>query len=127
MRLSINIYSLGIRAALALALTACAHEPAERAESERPGVAMELEDKARVPGEYLVSLVPDTSETAIADRYGQFGIAEVTALGEEVYLLVLTRDPGPRTMAEMVQDDFRFRGVQANIIYWTHRPAGKSN
>lgn len=122
-----DIGLLAILAALTLILSACAHAPSGQAGTERPSIVMDLEEKARVPGEYLVSLTSDTSEQAISERYGQFGIAEVTALGDEVYLLVLMRDPGPREMSRMVEDDFRFRGVQANIIYWTHRPANKQN
>lgn len=114
--------SLSTAAIVGLMLSACAHAPADQAQANRPSVAMDVEEKARVPGEYLVSLTSDSSEQAISERYGQFDIAEVTALGDEVYLLVLNRDPGPRTMVKLVQDDFRFRGVQANIIYWAHRP-----
>jgi hypothetical protein len=89
--------------------------------------AMEVEERARVPGEYLVSLAIDTSVDAIADRYGQLGIKEVDALGDEVYLLVLANDPGPREMARLIYDDFRFRMVQPNIIYWVNRPVRKTD
>ncbi|MFH0934477.1 MAG: hypothetical protein V1879_04670 [Pseudomonadota bacterium] len=88
---------------------------------------MEVEERARVPGEYLVLLAVDTSEEAIVDRYSQLGIKEVNALGDETYLLVLANDPGPREMARLVYDDFRFRTVQPNIIYWVNRPGRKAN
>ncbi|MBU1775918.1 MAG: hypothetical protein KJ899_04690 [Gammaproteobacteria bacterium] len=88
---------------------------------------MEVEERARVPGEYLVSLATDTSEEAIVDRYSQLGIKEVNALGDETYLLVLANDPGPREMTRLIDDDFRFRLVQPNIIYWVNRPGRKTD
>lgn len=82
--------------------------------------------QARVPEEYLVTLAPDVDERVISEFYGRFGIKELDALGDETYLLVLTNDPGPQEMEELVSDDTRFKAVQPNIIYWANRSARKA-
>lgn len=112
---------------MVFALPACSHNPpvSHQAAAGQWDNAMQIEERARVPGEYLVSLAVDTTDEAISDRYSQLGIKEVNALGDETYLLVLTNDPGPREMARLINDDFRFRVVQPNIIYWVNRPGRK--
>lgn len=123
-----NIVSLGMCAAMMFALSACTSNlPVETKNTAGRLPVMEVEERARVPGEYLVSLATDTSEEAIVDRYSQLGIKEVNALGDETYLLVLANDPGPREMTRLIDDDFRFRLVQPNIIYWVNRPGRKTD
>ncbi len=122
-----HVVTFGLAIAVAVAIPACTHAPAAPAYAgaARP-VTERAEQQARVPDEYLVTLAPDVDERVISEFYGRFGIKELDALGDETYLLVLTNDPGPQQMEDLVGDDARFRAVQPNIIQWANRSIRKA-
>lgn len=111
---------LGSFIMLALAATACTHQPV--APAAVPALAGQ---QARVPDEYLVTLAPEVDERVITEFYGSFGIREIDALGGETFLLVVTDDPGPQQMESLIRDDARFRAVRPNIIHWADRSSRK--
>ena len=75
--------------------------------------------QTRVPGEYLVTLTADAKTKAIADLYGQFGIKGIKELGNNVFLVTLTEDPGPETMEKLRGGNALIKAVQPNYIYRT--------
>ncbi|HAF43957.1 MAG: hypothetical protein A2100_04305 [Sideroxydans sp. GWF2_59_14] len=122
-----RILSMWLIGAMMVAVSACHRAPVSDSPVAKPaaskyGVA---DRQARVPNEYLITLVPEAQESAIADLFGRYGIKESHALGGETYLLVLAKDPGPGELSELIRDDARFQAVQPNLIYWANR-SGKS-
>jgi hypothetical protein len=123
-----SIVSWGSIIAVVFAVSACTHAPVAPSPvlaAAKP-TPVRVEQQARVPDEYLVTLAPDVDESVITEFYGSFGIKEINALGGETYLLVLTNDPGPQQMEDLIRDDSRFRVVQPNIIYWVNRSSRKA-
>jgi hypothetical protein len=116
-----SIVSLGWIGVLALVagLAACGQAPA-RTEATTARKSWP-EQQARVPNEYLVTLAPGVDADTISKRFGPYGVRDVHELGDETYLVVLTRDPGPGELLKMVLDDDNFRALQPNIIQWTKR------
>lgn len=123
-----NTVSLGLIGAMAIALSACSSEPAATSQTVSTApTSHDLADRqARVPDEYLVTLAPEVGESVIEERYGRFGIRELNALGGETFLLILTNDPGPGEMEDLVREDSRFVAVQPNLIYWANRSGKKT-
>jgi hypothetical protein len=121
-----RIVSPGLVIAAAVAVSACTHAPVapSHALAAKPA-PVRAEQQARVPDEYLVTLAPNVDESVIPELYGRFGIRELSALGDETYLLVLANDPGPREMEDLISDDSRFRTIQPNIIHWANRSGKK--
>lgn len=117
-----RVVTVGLAIAAAVAISACTHAPVapSHAAPERSV------QQARVPDEYLVTLAPDVDERVISEFYGRFGIKELDALGDETYLLVVTNDPGPQEMEDLISEDARFRAVHPNIIYWANRSIRKA-
>ena len=72
-----RLISLAMALAGAAAGSACAHTPSN------PGLTpMDLSSRqTRVPGEYLITLVPGADVKVIADLYGHFGIKGIKDLG----------------------------------------------
>jgi hypothetical protein len=117
---------MGLIATLVVAVSACHRAPTIDSPVANPVSKHEIADRqARVPNEYLVTLIPEVQESAITELFGRFGIKEIHALGGETYLLILTKDPGPGEMSELVRGDARFQAVQPNLIYWTNRSGKK--
>lgn len=81
------------------------------------GVASGWSQEARAPGEYLVTLAAPGDVKAIADVYGRFGISGIKRLGDNVFLVTLTEDPGPATMQRLRAEDARIRAVEPNFLY----------
>jgi hypothetical protein len=102
--------------AILVMLSACANTA-----SVSGPVADQNPEKPRVPNEYLVTLAPDADAAVIARYYGRFGIKYVHALAEETYLLILSRDPGPATLENLIQNEPDIRVVQPNLIQWDYR------
>ena len=73
--------------------------------------------QARAPGEYLVTLASPAEVKAIADVYGRFGIKGIERLGNNVFLVTLTEDPGPATMEKLRAADARIKAVEPNFPY----------
>jgi hypothetical protein len=71
----------------------------------------------RVPGEYLVTLVPGADVEAITHLYGRFGIKGTKDIGHNIFLVTLTEDPGPGKMEELRAQDARIQAVQPNFVY----------
>jgi hypothetical protein len=72
---------------------------------------------ARVPGEYVFTLTPPGEVKAIADLYGRFGIKGIKAIGSNVFLVVLTEDPGPAVMEQLRRASAHIRAVEPNFVY----------
>jgi hypothetical protein len=73
--------------------------------------------QTRVPGEYLVTLAAPAEVQAITDVYGRFGIRRIERLGNNVFLLTLTEDPGPATVQRLRAESARIRAVEPNFLY----------
>ncbi len=78
--------------------------------------------QTRVPGQYIVTLLPGADVKVITDVYGQFGIRGVRDLGQGLFLVTLTQDPGPAAMEEMRIKDPQIKAVQPNFIYRIDKP-----
>jgi len=76
--------------------------------------------QTRVPGEYLVTLVPGAHSKAIADLYGRFGIKSIKDLGNHLFLVSFTEDPGPARMEELRGQNTLVKAVQPNFVYRTN-------
>jgi hypothetical protein len=75
--------------------------------------------QTRVAGEYLVTLAARAEVKAIADLYGRFGIKDIKDLGNNVFLVTLTEDPGPATMEKLRGEIARIKAVEPNFVYRT--------
>jgi hypothetical protein len=75
-----------------------------------------------VPGEYLVTLVPGADVKVIADLYGHFGIKDIKNLGRNIFLMILTEDPGPAKMEEVRGQNVHVKAIQPNFMYQTNGP-----
>ena len=118
---------MGLVGTLVVAMSACHRTPTTDSQVAKPASKHEIADRqARVPNEYLVTLVPEAQESAITELLGRYGIQESHALGGETYLLILVKDPGPGELIELIQSDARFQTVQPNLIYWTNRSSKKT-
>jgi hypothetical protein len=78
--------------------------------------------QTRVPGEYLVTLVPGADVKVITDLFGRFGIKGVENLGNSMFLVILTEDPGPAAMEELQGQNAHVKAIQPNYIYRTNGP-----
>ncbi len=113
-------YGMGGLLALALVLGG----PACHTTPVRPApVAGDLSSgQTRVPGQYLVTLVPGTDVKAITELYGRFGIKGIQNLSPNVFLMILTDDPGPSTVEDLRGRDARIKAVQPNFLYHANKP-----
>lgn len=75
----------------------------------------------RVPGEYIVTLAPHAGTAAISHLYGRFAIRSIQALGNNVYLVELSQDPGPAVMERLGREKADIEAVQPNYGYRTQR------
>jgi hypothetical protein len=75
--------------------------------------------QTRVPGEYLVTLAARAEIKAIANLYGRFGIKGIKDLGNNVFLVTLTEDPGPATMEKLHGGNAHIKAVEPNFVYRT--------
>jgi hypothetical protein len=73
--------------------------------------------QTRVPGEYLVTLAPGTDVKAIAELYGRFGIKGTRDMGNNLFLVTFTEDPGPAKIEELRSQNAKIKAVQPNFIY----------
>lgn len=77
--------------------------------------------QTRVPGEYLVTLVPGAAVKVIADLHGCFGIKSIQNLGRNIFFVIFTEDPGPAKMEEYRGENAHVKATQPNFIYRTNR------
>lgn len=73
--------------------------------------------QTRAPGEYLVTLAASAEVKAIADVYGRFGIKDIKHLGSNVFLVILTEDPGPAIMEKLRAGNAQINAVEPNLSY----------
>lgn len=113
----------GIRRLLVLtaAMAGMAAGPACGLAPGNPGPKpMDLSSRqTRAPGEYLVTLVPGADSKVIAGLYGRFGIKGMKDLGNNLFLVTLTEDPGPAKMEELRGQNAQVKAVQPNFVYRT--------
>ncbi len=76
--------------------------------------------QTRAPGEYLVTLVHGTDKEIITGLYGRFGIRGIKDLGNSIFLVTLTDDPGPEKMEELRGQNSQVKAVQPNFMYRTN-------
>lgn len=98
---------------VAAAGPACGNSPS----NSQTAPAGHWSQQTRVPGEYLVTLAADANKKAIADLYGRFGIKSVKDLGNNLFLVTLTEDPGPEVMEKLRGKNTFIKAVQPNYIY----------
>ena len=73
--------------------------------------------QTRVPGEYLVTIASGAEENAITDLYGRLGIRAIKPVGNRVFLVTLTDDPGLATMQKLREGSRHITAVQPNYSY----------
>lgn len=93
--------------------SACSQTPSE------PAPVGFSSRQTRVPGEYLVTLAAGADAKAIDDLYGLFRIKGIKDLGNNVFLVTLTEDPGPEKMQKLRGESARIKAVQPNYVYRT--------
>jgi len=116
----------GMRCLISLALVmagmtagfTCCHTPS----NPDPMPMDHASHQTRVPGEYLVTLAPGADTKVIADLYGRFGIKDIENLGRNIFLVILTEDPGPARMEELRGQDTQIKAIQPNFVYQTNAP-----
>jgi hypothetical protein len=81
------------------------------------GATAGFAQQARAPGEYLVTLAAAAEIKAIADVYGRFGIRGIERLGNSVFLVTLTEDPGPATMEKLRAENAQIKAIEPNLRY----------
>ena len=64
-----------------------------------------------------MTLAATAEVKAIVDVYGRFGIRSIQRLGNNVFLVTLTEDPGPATMEKLRAADARIKAVEPNFLY----------
>jgi hypothetical protein len=112
-----RLIALIIALASAAAGSACGHTPGN------PGPKPDLSSRqTRAPGEYLVTLVPGADVKVIADLYGRFRIKTIQNLGSNIFLVILTEDPGPARMEELRGQNAHVKAIQPNYRYRTNGP-----
>lgn len=94
---------------------ACGSSP----DNPQTGPAGAWSQQTRVPGEYLVTVVAPAEVKAIADLYGRFGIKSVKKLGSNLFLVILSEDPGPATMEKLRAENAHIKAVEPNFVYGT--------
>jgi hypothetical protein len=104
-------------------VSACSHTSPPPAVADAPAPVI-AQEQPRVPDEYIVTLAPDVDKDIIFKYYGSFGIKDIYALGDEMFLLVLVNDPGPQKMESLINAEERIVVVQPNLIYWDNRSGG---
>lgn len=104
---------------IATLLTGCGDNPAKQVQMQAPT------GQTRVPGEYLVTLIPDADKGVIADRFVRQGVKDVHALGDDIYLVVIANDPGVKVMRAQIRKEPRITKIQPNLVYWEHCPGSK--
>lgn len=77
------------------------------------------EPQVRVPGEYLVTVAAGAGEEAVRELFARYGIAAVRGLGGGVFLLSLSRDPGPEALQALQRESPRIQALQPNFVYRT--------
>lgn len=107
--------SYAIAAAIALTGSACGNS-AGISQAASAGIWSE---QTRVPGAYLVTLADGAQYQAITDVYGRFGIKDRKDLGNNVYLVTLTEDPGLSAMEKLRGANTLIKAVQPNYRYRT--------
>ena len=73
--------------------------------------------QARAPGEYVVTLAAPAEAKTIADAYGRFGIRRIERLGNNVFMVTLTEDPGPATMERLRAGNAQIQAVEPSFQY----------
>jgi BRCT domain type II-containing protein len=99
---------------------ACSQTPSDSA----PGPKDLSSRQTQVPGEYLVTLAPGADVAAIGELYGRFGIKGTRDIGQNVFVVTLTEDPGPAKLEELRSQNAKIKAVQPNFIY---RSSGRGN
>ena len=97
---------------------ACGHTPGNPA----PTTMDSSSRQSRVPGEYLITLVPGSDIKIIATLCGRFGIKSIKNLGSNTFLVILTEDPGPAKMEELGGQNANVKAIQPNFVYRTNGP-----
>ena len=104
---------------LSIIFTGCGDNPARQVQLQSPA------GQTRVSGEYLVTLAPDTDKSVINERFVRQGLKDVHDLGEDIYLIVVSNDPGPKAMRVQIRKDPRITKIQPNLVDWDHCPDSK--
>lgn len=79
--------------------------------------AMPRASGGRVPGEYIVTLRPRVASDALYAVYGSFDVVRVQELGEQRFLVRLSRDPGLAAMRSAGDRSPHVQAIQPNFTY----------
>ena len=110
-----RLIALAMAVAGAAAGYACSNSPG----NPQAAPAGALPQQTRAAGEYLVTLAGRAEVKAIADLYGRFGIKNIKDLGNNVFLVILTEDPGPEEMEKLRGGNALIKAIEPNFVYRT--------
>lgn len=77
-------------------------------------------DGTRVAGQYLVTVAPGAGDAPVREAFARFGVQRVERVSTDLFLVVVSPDPGPERMDEARRRDGRLRAVQPNYVYRAH-------
>ncbi len=79
-------------------------------------------DADRVPGEYLVAIQNGGDELMIRRLFAESSVQSVRPVRDDLFLILVERDPGPEAMRQTAARSQQIRNVQPNFVYRTNRP-----
>jgi hypothetical protein len=93
--------------------TSCGHGEGNQSSTSKDLMSQQV----RLPGEYLVTLSAGGEAGVITNLYGRFGIKEMKNIGNNVFLVTLSDDPGLARMEELRAQEHRIKAIQPNLAY----------
>ena len=112
-----RIVTVGLVVMGITSLAACRHPPANLSPTLAEEQTARTDRQIRVIGEYIVTLTAGAEQSAIQENYGRYGIKRINAMGNGIFLLSVSVEPGPEAMATQSREDKRIKSIQANFIY----------
>jgi hypothetical protein len=115
-----SIAGLAVVGTIAILLAACAGaDPGTKSSADPSPPSMPSRDPVgeRVHGEYIVSLAPGASASAIERALAAYDPSVVRDLGSARHLVRLARDPGPEKVSAAVRGQVEINAIQPNFVY----------
>ncbi len=101
-----------------LALDSCSSGvPDRQEESPQPSLTRPKALPDRVPGEYIVTVLPGTNDAMLRTQFGEYGVRKILDLGGNMFLMKLNTDPGFDAIKQKASEAGSVIAVQPNFIY----------
>lgn len=84
---------------------------------ERTTGKSDIYREERVPGEYIVTLSGDVSDTLIRELFEEYAVTTIENLGRGRFLIRLEYDPGPQVIERIGAESPSVEHIQPNYIY----------